>query len=98
MDGFEETDFFDASGPLEFIVLSERRQEYADSTGMTHWDLGGSNYSFTHTNSGSWKYYNVLLLEWNGGIAERRGIGVIYQKAVGRSFAPGPRWKEIFLA
>jgi hypothetical protein len=42
--------------------------------------------------------YNVMLLEWNGGIAERRGIGIMYKEAVERSFTPGPLWKEIFLA
>jgi hypothetical protein len=42
--------------------------------------------------------YNVILLEWNEGIAERRGFGIIDKEAVERSFAPGPLWKEIFLA
>ena len=44
-----------------------------------------------------YKYYNVLLLEWDRGIAERRGFGVISQNAVENSLA-GPIWKEIFLA
>jgi hypothetical protein len=42
--------------------------------------------------------YNIMLLEWNGGVAERRGIGTIKQSAIGKSFPPGPVWKEILLA
>lgn len=95
MDGFEETDFFETGGSLEFIVLSEACRDNTDSTNITGWDQGLLKYS---TNPDTGTYYNVLLLEWNGGIAERRGIGAIYQKAVERSYRPGPLWKEIFLA
>ena len=42
--------------------------------------------------------YNIMLLEWHGGVAERRGIGFIEQSAVDQSFPPGPTWKEILLA
>lgn len=93
LDGFEESTFFETSGPLEFIVLSERE---TDLTFMTDWDKG-DDLAYPAVSS-VWKYYNILLLEWDGGIAERRGIGVIYKKAVERSFNPGPVWKEIFLA
>jgi len=91
MDGFEETTFFETSALLEFIVLSEREE----GEPMTSWDRDNL---YDSANRSNWKYYNVLLLEWNGGIAERRGLGVICQKAVERSFTPGPIWKEIFLA
>ncbi|CAM1507782.1 Fc.00g046300.m01.CDS01 [Cosmosporella sp. VM-42] len=40
---------------------------------------------------------NALLLEWNGEIAERRGIGTLLHKAIGKGFLPGPRWREIVL-
>jgi hypothetical protein len=43
------------------------------------------------------EYYNVMLLEWNGGVAERTGIGTILQSAINNSFSPGPLWKEILL-
>lgn len=39
----------------------------------------------------------AMLIEWKNGIAERRGLGQIYQKALANSFAPGPVWKEILL-
>jgi hypothetical protein len=44
------------------------------------------------------KYYNALLIEWQGGIAERRGFAVMPQDAVENSLPPGPEWKEILLA
>jgi hypothetical protein len=44
-----------------------------------------------------WKLYYVMLIEWNGGIAERRGFGQIYKSAVDMSLPPGPQWKEILL-
>lgn len=91
MDGFEESSFFETSGPLEFVLLSEREVD----TSRTDWDGGELEYPSSPI---IWIYYNVLLLEWNGGIAERRGIGIIDRKAVERSFNPGPLWKEIFLA
>lgn len=42
--------------------------------------------------------YNVMLLEWCGGVAQRRGIGTIGHSFIHRGFPPGPAWKEIFLA
>ena len=42
--------------------------------------------------------FNVMLLEWNGGVAERRGLGTIDPLAIKKSFPPGPVWKEILLA
>lgn len=45
-----------------------------------------------------WDYYWVMLIEWDNGIAERRGIGQIYKTAAEKSFPPGPVWKQIVLA
>ncbi|KAK0620763.1 heterokaryon incompatibility protein-domain-containing protein [Immersiella caudata] len=41
--------------------------------------------------------YNVMLLEWNGNVAERRGTGEVQKTGVEHGFPPGPVWKEIFL-
>jgi hypothetical protein len=41
--------------------------------------------------------YFVMLLEGNGCVVERRGLGAINQSAVGRSWGPGPEWKEFLL-
>jgi hypothetical protein len=48
--------------------------------------------------SKQWKYYNIMLLEWRDEIVERRGLGYIFHQAGDHSLAPGPVWKEIFLA
>lgn len=48
--------------------------------------------------AGRWRYYNVMLLEWEDNIAERRGLGFIFQDAADNSIGPGPMWKEILLA
>ena len=45
-----------------------------------------------------WGFYWVLLIEWDNGVAERRGIGQIYKTAAEKSFPPGPAWKQIYLA
>jgi len=97
LDGFEETTFFQESDEkgkliLEFILLSEGASE----PGRT------SSFEPTRyhpaTNGNYQKKFNVLLLEWRDGIAERRGIGWIHQPAIESSLSPGPVWKEIFLA
>ncbi|KAI0550583.1 HET-domain-containing protein [Xylaria curta] len=42
--------------------------------------------------------YNVMLLMWNNGLAERRGIGFVRQKDfINKSLHPGAQWKEIIL-
>jgi len=41
--------------------------------------------------------YNVMLLEWNGHVAERNGIGTLKKTAVAHRFPPGAVWKEILL-
>ena len=92
-DGYEESTFFEQPEPFEVILLSEA----SESKHFT--ELKGV-YSENNIKKvdWEWRYYNILLLEWRDGIAERRGIGNILQRAVENSFAPGPVWKEIFLA
>lgn len=36
-----------------------------------------------------------MLLEWNGHVAARRGLGLIDKTAILGSFSPGPQCKEI---
>ncbi|KAF5640539.1 hypothetical protein F52700_3690 [Fusarium sp. NRRL 52700] len=92
LDGFEETDFFKSRGSYEIILLSEARAcSLVGLKGISWRDL----YPLT---GGQWRFYNIMILEWYGGIAERRGFGVLNQGAVEFSLAPGPSWKEIFLA
>jgi len=42
-------------------------------------------------------HYWAMLVEWTGALYERRGIGLVRQESVDRSFLPGPQWKEIVL-
>ncbi|MCJ1478413.1 hypothetical protein MMC13_007093 [Lambiella insularis] len=81
----------DIDKPFEFILLSECKDsmpgsELADREGL-------------YTIRREWDLYWVMLLQRDadGGVAERRGLGQIFQRAVGTSVAPGPCWKEIIL-
>ncbi|CEI41861.1 unnamed protein product [Fusarium venenatum] len=91
LDGFEETTFFETPGPFEIILLSEARSEQIEDH-VTKWE---APYPLA---ADQWEFYNVMLLEWQEGSAERRGFGLLHQGAVEFSIDPGPSWKEIFLA
>ncbi|CCT66432.1 related to tol protein [Fusarium fujikuroi] len=92
LDGFDETEFFESRDSYEIILLSETSYpRFFDSRWVQWRDL----YALT---AGQCRFYNIMILEWNGGIAERRGFGLLHQGAVEFSLDPGPSWKEIFLA
>jgi len=92
LDGFEETTFFESKGSFHVILLSESDRNPHSV------DLDRQSNDRYPEKADQWRYYYVLLLEWQGGIAERRGFGVIFQGAVEDSLSPGPLWTEIFLA
>jgi hypothetical protein len=94
MDSFEEDTFFKSGVQYEFILLSESMEEKIGTDMPLR--LGNNDYP-TPSRPDAWKYYNVLVLEWKSGIAERRGFGVIFQTAVEKSSPPGPVWKEILM-
>ena len=80
---------------FEFLVLSECR-----------YSMGGSAIEDRDewlpemkAHPQRWDLYWVMLIEWDGkgNLAERRGIGQIYQKLIETSFPPGPSWKKIVL-
>jgi hypothetical protein len=86
LDGFEQTTFFDSEQPLEVVVLSES-------------SLGIPALQYMPQNAGSGSdFFNIIVVEWSEGVAERRGIGTIRKDAIMHSYAPGPAWKEILLA
>ena len=90
LDGFEQTSFFELDGSsYEVALLSKCRHP---------WPLVGGAYKYGSALNPGDDYYNVMLLEWNNGVAERRGIGSIRTKAITMGFEPGPVWKEILLA
>jgi hypothetical protein len=80
---------------LEFIVLSER---WAKEGNL--WDYRETPIPFEkppYLHSKLKNLYWVIAIQWRGGIAERKGIGSIWQEAVENSWSPGPMWKEIIL-
>ncbi|KAI1432133.1 heterokaryon incompatibility protein-domain-containing protein [Xylaria sp. CBS 124048] len=44
------------------------------------------------------RFFWVLMIEWDNGLAERKGIGKIYRDALSSALDPGVVWKEIGLA
>lgn len=93
LDDFGETISFDSAGPFEMIALStssngEGTLVYASLEAVS------KEPNLNNTND----FYNILVLEWSEGVAERRGIGFIRQDSVAMSLPPGPVWKEILLA
>jgi hypothetical protein len=83
IDGFEETTAFESEDPFQFVILSRTRRDSVP--------FG------PHVNTSNGMYY-ALCVEWEGGIAERRGLGVVALESIDQSFSPGPVWQEIFLA
>ena len=92
LDGLEDTKFFESQEPMEIILLSESKLPMPVT----------EDFDFDRNNRlvGTEQYglfYNVMLLGWDGVIAERRGIGFIDKKLIHGGFAPSPVWKEITL-
>ncbi|KAL2670211.1 hypothetical protein Neosp_014678 [[Neocosmospora] mangrovei] len=95
LDAFEDLEYFDFTRSFQFILLSEcwAPKSVIEETLAEEQDEDDNN-----APEEDLKYYNALLIEWQGGIAERRGFAVILQDAVETSLPPGPEWKEILLA
>ncbi|KAJ2981281.1 hypothetical protein NUW58_g6727 [Xylaria curta] len=73
----------------EFILLSLSAQKSQTAAGLSPadhaTDLGG-------------RFFWVLMIEWEKGVAERKGIGNIHRTALTSTLDPGISWKEIVLA
>ncbi|KAK1590359.1 heterokaryon incompatibility protein-domain-containing protein [Colletotrichum navitas] len=82
LDALDETSIHESEGPFEFALLS----------GAWMWAPSPKSGSESLQ-----PRYFVMLLEWDGPIAERRGIGWIDRSAVEEGFGPGPEWKEFIL-
>lgn len=57
----------------------------------------GPEGSDTDEDVSTWNLYNIMLIQWRDGIAERVNVGQIYRRALQHAFPPGPQWKEILL-
>lgn len=97
LDGFEETTLFESTGPFQTILLSRAADRYSLSRRFHHL-RSSSRINRYGKNDLNFEFYNVLLLEWQGGIAERRGFGIVYADALDFSLTPDLICSEIFLA
>jgi hypothetical protein len=52
-----------------------------------------SEYKYVHNR----RCYCTMLLKWDGGIAERRGMALIPKERLADTLPPGPMWKQIIL-
>jgi hypothetical protein len=90
LDGLEESTFFHGHDLFELIAVSETVKGpwvFHDPSlrAALEWEVPD-------------EFYNVLVLEWSGGVAERRAVGLVLRSAITRSYDPGPVWKEVLLA
>jgi hypothetical protein len=46
----------------------------------------------------NWGLFNVMVVEWNEGVAYRLGVGRVFKESLAKSFSPGETWKTITLA
>lgn len=83
LDGFDE---HPPARDAEFILLSKTIPSDHDLR-----ELGLKRFL------DSKEVYMIMLIEWVGDVAERRGIGFMDAIEVQNSMAPGPVWKEIIL-
>ncbi|KAI1427962.1 heterokaryon incompatibility protein-domain-containing protein [Xylaria sp. FL1777] len=73
----------------EFILLSLSAEKSQCTT--------GSNPANQATDTGG-RFFWVLMIEWEKGVAERKGIGKIHRNVLASALDPGVSWKEITLA
>ncbi|RWA15026.1 hypothetical protein EKO27_g108 [Xylaria grammica] len=73
----------------EFILLSLSAEK---SQGAT-----GPNSASQATDTGR-RFFWVLMIEWENGVAERKGIGKIHRNMLASTIDPGISWREIVLA
>lgn len=95
MDGFGDDEFFQPGQIYEFILVSERFELSRAECNCEN-AHGWTEQALRRPKPVS-RAFNVLVLEWKGGLAERRGMGVLCGSAVERSLLPGMSWKEIVL-
>ncbi|KAK4183981.1 HET-domain-containing protein [Podospora australis] len=71
--------------PFEFVLLSEGSSQLPGAPELDN------------SLQGTCGYYHVILVVWEGGVAERRGVGTIAKEAIAKGFGDGAIWKEIAL-
>ncbi|KAK4644525.1 hypothetical protein QC761_0053600 [Podospora bellae-mahoneyi] len=94
LGGSESDIIFHDSEPIEVVLLSEGCPQ---KTFRNDQNYVLDTWRPTEVEICDGLHYNVILVKWDGGIAERRGYGWIRKKALHLGFGQGPRWKEINL-
>jgi hypothetical protein len=79
----------DMGKPVEFLILSECRNSSFSG-------FGRQGNLLIKLNPEPFDLYWVMLIKWKGGIAERKGLGQIYQYALNDAIST-PEWKQIVL-
>ncbi|KAJ8118283.1 hypothetical protein ONZ43_g4024 [Nemania bipapillata] len=95
LDALEGSTFFGSAKPYELIAVSENsRLNLISWLGPTTSALPKFRKLFDTA-----CYYNVMVLMWSDGLAERRGIGFVRRDDfITKSLPPGVSWKEIVLS
>lgn len=94
----------DYGKPVEIILLSEVEYEVPNFDGYQPRvyrddDMDVYEGPVIPRDEGYDLYWAMLIQrDEDGMVAERRGLGQILKTSVAKSIAPGPAWKEIFLA
>jgi len=76
---------------FEFLAISEAKNFDQEENDI--WTY----YIPKERDQSEWDLYYVLLVEHNGGIAHRVGLGKVFKEAFSNSCLPGLEWKEIIL-
>jgi hypothetical protein len=90
-------DLIEITAPAEFLILSECRQTIINEWARFSGPLWQPEDKETYGLSSDWDFYWAMLITWDHGVAERRGIGTIHKRSLDWSYPPGKTWKEIVL-
>lgn len=90
-------DLIQITAPVEFLILSECRQTIINEWARFSGPLWQPEDKETYGLLSDWDFYWVMLITWEHGVAERRGIGTIHKRSLDWSYPPGKMWKEIIL-
>lgn len=94
LGGSESDIMFHDSEPVEVVLLSEGCPQ---KTFRNDEKYVLDTWRPTEVEICDGLHYNVILVKWDGGIAERRVYGWIRKKALHLGFGQGTHWKEINL-
>ena len=89
LDGFEEASVFHSVGATYEVILMSKSFHLWPNNDDDDDDIMGPGQRGD--------CFEIMLLGWQDGVAQRLGIGSLLRRAITQGFAPGPVWKEIVL-